>query len=82
MTLEDLKYLVETFGAGGGLIVGLGVLAIGVILPVLRSGRAAAKDVATDLVTDREMLIFMETHKVQSADFERRITRIERKLSD
>lgn len=82
MSLEDLKYLVETFGSGGGLIVALGLLAMGVILPVMRSGRSAAKDAPPDLVTDRDMLVFMATHEAKAADFERRITRIESKCGD
>lgn len=82
MTLEDLKLLFDTFGPGGGLIVTLGLLAVGVILPVLRRERVMSKTDPADLVTDRDILIFMTEHNAKSADFERRLSRVERKCGD
>lgn len=82
MSLEDLKTLTDAFGPGGGLIVALGLLAVGVVLPVLRRERIASKADQHDLVTDREMVIFVAETRAQNADFERRIARIERKVGE
>lgn len=82
MSLEDLQLLTDAFGPGGGLIVALGLLAVGVLLPVLRRERLASKAERPDLVTDRDILVFMTEHRAKSTDFERRLARVERKVGD
>lgn len=82
MTIEELKALVDAFGAGGGLLAAIGFLAVGVLFPAIRREKSAPKDPKADLVADRDVLVFMTKHEAQAIDFERRLSRVERKLGD
>ena len=82
MSLDDLKALTEMFGPGGGVLVALGMLAVGVLLPVLKRERAVTKKAPEDLVKDADVLVFMTAHELRLAAMEKRMERVERKLGD
>lgn len=85
MSLDDLKALTDAFGPGGGLLVALGMLAVGVLFPVLKRERQAAKSdvkVPVDLVSDADVLVFMTEHKIRLASVENRLSKLEDKCGD
>lgn len=82
MSLDDLAALTETFGPGGGIIVAIGMLAMGLLIPVVRRERQQARDKPHDLVPDTELLVFMTRHQLLIQDLERRVEKLERKCGD
>lgn len=80
MSLDDLSSLTDAFGPGGGLLVALGMLAVGVLMPVLRQGRREQKP--EDLVKDADVLVFMALHDRRMTDVERRLAKIEERKGD
>lgn len=81
MSLDEIKALTDIFGAGGGLLVMLGMLAVGALFPVWRRERQAPKPEA-DLVKDSDVLVFMARHELKMTEVERRVARLERKIGD
>lgn len=81
MSLDEISALTEAFGPGGGLLVMLGMLAVGALFPVWRRERQAPKPDA-DLVKDADVLVFMAKHDLKMADITRRVERLERKIGD
>lgn len=77
MSIDDLMKVTEVFGPGGGLLVFLGMLAIGVLVPVLRREQKAPKD--TSLVKGADILVFMAKHDMRMQDVERRVGKLEDK---
>lgn len=82
MSLDEIKALTDIFGPGGGLIVMLGLLAVGFLIPPMRRERKAAKDDGGDLLNERDVLVFMAEHRVTMLDIKRRVERLERKIGD
>ena len=82
MTLDEIKSITEIFGPGGGLIVMLGMLAVGFLIPPMRRERKAAKEDGSDLLNERDVVVFMAEHRVTMKDIERRVARLERKIGD
>lgn len=76
MTPGEIKAIFDTFGAGGGFLVLIGFVVVGVLVPLARREIKDKKPPA-DLISDRELLVFMAKQGEKNDTFERRISSLE-----
>lgn len=72
----------EAFGPGGGLLVMLGMLAVGALGPVWWRERKSAKPDAQDPVKDVDLRVFMALHEARVTSLERRVSKLEDRKDD